>query len=63
MAMSLKAARIDAEKTQRETAVYVGKTKETIRNYESYKSKPGIETARKLAEFYGRSVDEIRWSK
>lgn len=63
MAISLKAARINAEKTQEETAVYVGKTKATIRNYESYKSVPDIETARKIADFYGKSVDDIVWYK
>lgn len=63
MAMLLKAARINAEKTQNETAEYVGKTKETIRSYENYKSKPDVETAQKIAEFYGLSVDDIIWSK
>lgn len=63
MAMLLKAARLNAEKTQAETAEYVGKTKVTIRSYESYKSKPDVETAQKIAEFYGISVDDIVWSK
>ena len=63
MAILLKAARINAEKTQEEAVAYVGKSKQTIQNYESYTTIPDIETAKKLAEFYGLSVDDIIWSK
>ena len=63
MAILLKAARINAEKTQEEAANYIGKTKQTIANYESYTSIPDIETAKKLAEFYGLTVDDIVWSR
>ena len=63
MAILLKAARINAEKTQEEAGEYVGKSTMTIRNYENYSSKPDVETAQKLAEFYGLTVDDIRWSK
>lgn len=63
MAILIKAARINAEKTQEEAAAYVGKTKATIGNYENYSSKPDVETAQKLAEFYGLTVDDIIWSK
>ena len=63
MAILLKAARINAEKTQEEAGAYVGKTQQTIANYESYTSIPDIETAKKLAEFYGLTVDDIVWSR
>ncbi len=63
MAILLKAARINAEKTQAEVGAYVKKTVMTIRSYENYKSKPDVETAKKMAEFYGLSVDEIVWDK
>lgn len=63
MEILLKAARINAEKTQEEAAVYTGKTKQTIANYESFTSIPDIETAKKLAELYGLSVDDIVWSR
>ena len=63
MQLLLKAARLNAEKTQEETGVYVGKSKVTIRNYENYTSKPDVETAQKIAEFYGLTVDDIIWSK
>lgn len=63
MAILLKAARINAGKTQEEVGAYVGKSKVTIRSYESYKSKPDVETAKKIADFYGMSVDDIAWNK
>lgn len=63
MAILLKAARINAEKTQEEAAAYVGKTKQTIANYESYTSIPDIETAKKLAELYSLTVNDIVWSR
>ncbi len=63
MAILLKAARINAEKTQEEAADYIGKTKQTIANYESYTSIPDVETAKKLSEFYGLTVDDIVWSR
>lgn len=63
MAMLLKAARVNAEKTQEEVGLHIGKTKATIRNYESYKSKPSIETAKKIAEFYKMTIDDIVWDK
>lgn len=63
MQLLLKAARLNAEKTQEETGAYVGKSKVTIRNYENYTSKPDVETAQKIAEFYGLTVDDIIWSK
>lgn len=63
MEILLKAARINAGKTQEEAGAYVGKSKVTIQNYESYTSKPDVETAKKLAAFYGLTVDDIVWSK
>jgi DNA-binding XRE family transcriptional regulator len=63
MAMLLKAARINAEKTQAEVGAYVKKSVMTIRSYEKYKSKPDVETAKKIADFYGMSVDDIVWNK
>ena len=63
MAILLKAARINAGKTQEEAGAYVGKSKQTIQNYESYTSTPDVGTAMKLAAFYGLTVDDIVWSK
>ncbi len=63
MAILLKAARINAEKTQEEAAAHVGKNKGTIQNYEAYITVPDIKTAKMLAEFYGLSVDDIVWCR
>lgn len=63
MEITIKAARINAGKTQEEAGNYVGKSRVTIANYESYASIPDVETAKKLAEFYGVNVDNIKWSK
>ena len=52
MALLLKAARINAEKTQAEVAEHIGKTILTVQNYEQYKSTPDVNTAKKIAEFY-----------
>lgn len=62
MAIHLKAARVNAGLTQEEVAEKLGKSKSTIVNYELYRSMPDIETAQKLAELYGMSVDNIIWS-
>ena len=49
MAIQLKAARVNANLTQEEVAKILNKSKNTIVNYEAYKSKPDIETAKKMA--------------
>ena len=59
MKITLKAARVNAGKTQDEAAKAVKKTKNTIQNYESGKSVPDIETGKALAKLYGMSVDDI----
>lgn len=33
--------------------------KNTIANYEKYRTKPNIDTAKKMAELYGVSIDDI----
>lgn len=59
MAIHLKAARVNAGYTQKEVAKALKISKNTIISYESYKSKPTIETAAKLAKLYGMSVNDI----
>lgn len=63
MAISIKAARVNAGLTQSEVAEYVNKTKNTIVNYEAYTTTPDIKTAQALAELFGMTVDDIIWSK
>ena len=59
VAIHLKAARVNAGYTQKEVAKALKISKNTIISYESYKSKPTIETATKLAGLYGMSVNDI----
>ena len=59
MAMLLKAARVNAGLTQGQAASALGISKGTILNYEKYRTKPGIEIAKKLAALYGVTVDDI----
>lgn len=57
--ISLKAARINANLKQEDVAKVLKVSAETVRNYESGKTKPDIHTAYKLAEIYGVSIDNI----
>lgn len=59
MAMHLKAARVNAGYTQEEAAKMLGIGKRTLVNYEQYKTVPSIELAKKMAELYRTSVDNI----
>lgn len=59
MPISLKAARVNASLTQKEAAAQLGISKNTVASYEMYKTKPNIETAKKIAELYGTVVDNI----
>lgn len=61
-AISLAAARVDAGLTQLFVANRLGVSKNTVVNYEKYRTIVDMETAKVLAALYGRTVDEIRWS-
>ena len=63
MAIQLKAARVNANLTQEEVAKMLGVSKNTIVNYESYKSKPSVERGKQLADMFGMGVDDIIWSQ
>ncbi len=63
MAISIKAARVNAGLTQVQVAEHLNKTKNTISSYEAYTSIPDIKTALAMAELFGMSVDDIIWSK
>ena len=62
MAIQLKAARVNANLTQEAAAKALSISKNSIINYESYKSKPSVELAKKIANLYGMQVDDIIWS-
>ena len=60
--LTLKAARVNAGLSVKEVAEVVGVTEDTMYRYEAGKSSPKIVTAIKLAELYGKSIDEIDFS-
>ena len=59
MAITLKAARVNAGLTQMEAAEKLGISKGTLASYEMYKTKPDVERAQKIADLYGLTVDGI----
>lgn len=61
MAISIKAARVNAGFTQKEVADGVGKTKNTIASYEAYITSPDVQTAQAMAAMFGMAVDDIIW--
>lgn len=68
MAMSLKAARVNAgfsrpavvEKLLKEEGIKISVN--TLASYENKRTQPDILTANALASIYGMSVDNIQWS-
>ena len=63
MAISIKAARVNAGLTQEATAKALGISKNTIISYEAYVTFPDINTAKAMAALFNMSVDDIAWSK
>lgn len=59
MAITLKAARVNANFTQKEAAKRLKISKTTLASYEMYRTIPGIDMAQKMAALYGREVDDI----
>lgn len=60
--IQLKAARVNANLTQKQVAEKLKISKNTIISYELYRAEPSIATAQKLADIYGLSVDDIIWT-
>jgi DNA-binding XRE family transcriptional regulator len=63
MAITIKAARVNAGLTQTQVAEGVGKTKNTIASYEAYTTIPDIKTATAMAEMFGMTLDDIIWTQ
>lgn len=59
--ISLAAARVDAELTQKEVAEAMNVSVATVVAWEKGTAEPKISQASKLCELYKRSVDEIRF--
>lgn len=63
MPITLKAARVNANMTQVQVAKALKISRNTVANYEAYRTKPDIETSARLAELYNLSVDDIIFFK
>lgn len=59
MKLTLKAARVNANLTQREVAKLSGLSRNTISSYEQGKTYPDIEVAKFFASLYGMSVNDF----
>ncbi len=63
MAITLKAARVNAGMSQTEAANRLGISKNTLCNYEKYRTVPDIEMSKKIAALYNWSVNDIIFFK
>lgn len=61
MRIHLKAARVNAGYTQDYVANALEISKNTLISYELYRTIPDIDTALRLADLYGMSVNDIIW--
>ena len=59
MAITMKAARVNAGLTQPKAAQLIGISKSTLAGYENGKVIPKMDVGKKMAEVYGVSVDDI----
>lgn len=59
MAITLKAARVNAGLTRNEASKLLGISSMTLKNYEKNKTKPNIEIAEKIAKLYGTTLENI----
>lgn len=63
MAISLAAARVNAELTQDDVCKALKIGKNTLSSYEAYNTSPTIDRAKQMAELYGCELSDIRWEK
>lgn len=63
MAVQLKAARVNANLTIAEASTALGISKNTLINYEKYRTKPNIEMSKKIAELYNTTINDIIFFK
>ena len=59
MRITLKAARVNAELTLDDAAKELGITKNTLINYEKYRTIPDMRVGKAMAALYGTSVDDL----
>lgn len=63
MEVTMKAARINAGYTQKTAAKLLNISKNTLSNYENYKTIPDVKTSGAMARLYRVSVDNIIFYK
>ena len=63
MAITMKAARINAGMSQREASKMLKISKNTLSNYENYKTTPDVEKSQKIATLYGLTINDIVFFK
>ena len=63
MAITLKAARVNTGMSQMEAANQLNISKNTLCNYENYKTIPDIKMSKKIAALYNLSVNDIIFCK
>ena len=59
MEVTMKAARVNAGLTQRAAAKALEISKNTLSNYENYRTIPDVMISERMARLYGLSVDNI----
>ena len=63
MGMTLKAARVNRNLTQKQAAGELGVTSETVRSWEKGKTFPNTEQVKKIEEIYGLTYAEIDFTR
>ena len=61
MAITMKAARVNANLTQVEAAKALNISKNTLVNYETGTTVPKIDIAKRMAALYGLTVNDIKF--
>lgn len=59
--VTLKAARVNMDLTQKQAADKLGVSEQTLSNYERYISYPDVPMLLKMQELYGVMFDQITW--
>ena len=59
MALRIEAARVNKQLSQEEAAQLIGISKDSLSNYERGKTAPNVKVAKKMAEVYEVSLDDL----
>ena len=63
MGMTLKAARVNRNLTQKQAAGELGVTSETVRSWEKGKTFPNTEQVKRIEELYGLTYADIDFTR